>query len=161
MYRQWPPECQTTFVAALLALKNVAVAHVYQMIWADCIVRKALEKALNRLSRMRARPRLSPISLSTSRRAPRSAATNGFPTGALSKRGYDHHTVNHSKDEWVRGDVHTNGIENLWAQLKRSIKGTHIHVSKKHLDKYLVEFECRFNIRHSPQEMFDRLLMAF
>jgi transposase len=79
----------------------------------------------------------------------------------LAKHGYDHDTVNHNKDEWIRGDVHTNGIENLWAMLKRSIKGTHIHVSKKHLPKYLAEFEYRFNLCHSPQEMFDRLLMAF
>lgn len=79
----------------------------------------------------------------------------------LSRHGYTHQTVNHRQEEWVRGDAHTNGIESLWSQLKRSIKGTHIHVSKKHLPKYLAEFEYRFNMRHDPQEMFDRLLMAF
>jgi transposase-like protein len=80
---------------------------------------------------------------------------------SLPIHGYDHQTVDHSKDEWVKGETHTNSIENLWGQLKRSIKGTHIHVSKKHLPKYLGEFEYRFNMRHRPQEMFDRLLAAF
>jgi len=79
----------------------------------------------------------------------------------LARHGYDHQTVTHRRKEWVRGETHTNNIENLWAQLKRSIKGAHIHVSKKHLPKYLAEFEYRFNMRNRPQEMFDRLLMAF
>ena len=45
--------------------------------------------------------------------------------------------------------------------LKRSIKGTHVHVSAKHLAKYLGEFEFRYNLRHSPQMMFLRLVASF
>lgn len=79
----------------------------------------------------------------------------------LSKMGYQHGVVRHSFEEWANGDTHTNTIENLWGILKRSIKGTHISVSKKHLPKYLGEFEFRFNLRHDPEEMFHRLLMEF
>lgn len=79
----------------------------------------------------------------------------------LPLKGYEHQTVDHSKKEYVRDGVHTNAIESLWAQLKRSIRGTHVHVSPKHLQKYLGEFEFRFNLRKSPHLMFDRLLASF
>lgn len=58
-----------------------------------------------------------------------------------------HETVNHSAEEWVRGDVHTNGIESVWSLLKRSIIGAYHRVSMKHLDAYLDELEHRFNNR--------------
>jgi hypothetical protein len=45
----------------------------------------------------------------------------------------------------------------LWAQLKRGINGTYIHVSGKHLPKYLGEFEYRWNMRAVPHLMLDRL----
>ncbi|MGC5231066.1 transposase, partial [Klebsiella pneumoniae] len=44
---------------------------------------------------------------------------------------------------------------------KRGINGTYIHVSQKHLDKYLGEFEYRFNLRKQPYVMFEILLWAF
>jgi transposase-like protein len=75
--------------------------------------------------------------------------------------GYDHKSVNHSADEWVNGETHTNAIEGFWSILKRSIKSTHVRVSKKHLAKYLGEFEFRYNMRKTPYLMFDRLLAAF
>ncbi len=79
----------------------------------------------------------------------------------LKQLGYDHETVNHSADEWVRGATHVNSIEGFWSQLKRSIRGTHVHVSRKHLPKYLGEFEFRYNMRKSPALMFPRLLLSF
>jgi transposase len=79
----------------------------------------------------------------------------------LKRAGYAHDTVNHSHDEWVRGNVHTNTIESFWGHLKRSIRGTHISVSRKHLPKYLGEFEFRYNLRHSPSMMLGRLLASF
>ena len=75
--------------------------------------------------------------------------------------GYAHGTVNHAEGEYVRGEVHTNTIEGFWAWLKRGIEGTHVWVSKKHLQNYLGEFEFRFNMRKNPHLMFDVLLMAF
>ena len=80
---------------------------------------------------------------------------------ALTRHGYRHDTVNHSADEWVRGDTHVNSIEGFWSQLKRSIRGTHVHVSAKHLPKYLGEFEFRYNMRKHPEIMFARLLLSF
>jgi transposase-like protein len=62
----------------------------------------------------------------------------------------EHHGVNHSAEEWVRGDVHTNGIEGVWSLFKRSIVGSYHQVSAKHLDRYLEEFEWRFNQRENP-----------
>jgi len=61
----------------------------------------------------------------------------------------------------VRGDVHTNTIEGHWSQLKRSIHGTHVHVSGKHLWKYVSEFSYRRNFRHCHSTMFNRLILAF
>lgn len=62
----------------------------------------------------------------------------------------EHHSVNHSAEEWVRGDVHTNGIEGVWSLFKRSVVGSYHQVSAKHLDRYLEEFEFRFNNRDNP-----------
>ena len=79
----------------------------------------------------------------------------------LSKAGFEHETVNHGAGQYVDGDSHVNGIEGFWARLKLSIRGTHVHVSAKHLQKYVKEFEYRYNMRTSPDQMFDRLLTAF
>ncbi len=61
-----------------------------------------------------------------------------------------HETVNHGAEEWVRGDVHTNTVENVWSLLDRSIMGAYHHLSTKHLDAYLDELEFRFNNRENP-----------
>lgn len=91
----------------------------------------------------------------------RVATDEGRPFMTLSWYGYEHGTVDHSKKEWAKDDIHTNTIEAFWAALKRGIKGTHIWVSKKHLQKYLWEFEFRHNLRRQPHLMFDLLLQAF
>ena len=60
---------------------------------------------------------------------------------------FHHATVKHSLSEYVRGDVHTNGIESLWSMLKRAHKGTFHKLSPKHLDRYVQEFAGRHNTR--------------
>lgn len=77
------------------------------------------------------------------------------------KYGFEHEMVDHSRKEYVRGDVHTNSIEGFWANVKRGINGTYVWVSKKHLQTYLREFEYRHNLRQTPYLMFDCLLQAF
>lgn len=80
----------------------------------------------------------------------------------LSASGYYHHTVNHSAGEYVRNFcIHTNGIESVWALLKRQIIGIHRWISPKHLCRYLDEMTWRYNRRE--QEDGDRLnsLLAF
>jgi len=79
----------------------------------------------------------------------------------LDKHGYKHQTVNHGEGEYVNGDAHVNSIEGYWAHLKKSINSTHIHVSKKHLEKYAKEFEYRFNSRKNPEKMFPELISTF
>ena len=58
-----------------------------------------------------------------------------------------HEAVNHKAMEYVRGDVHTNGMESFWSMLKRAHKGTFHKMSPKHLDRYVTEFESRHNFR--------------
>jgi transposase-like protein len=61
---------------------------------------------------------------------------------------YFHHTVNHSKGEYVRHYcLHANTIESVWALLKRQIVGVHHWVSPKHLDRYVTEMTWRWNHR--------------
>lgn len=79
----------------------------------------------------------------------------------LKSLGYKHRSVNHAAEQWVDGITHTNTLEGFWSQIKRSIRGTHIHVSRKHLAKYLGEFEYRWNMRKRPEVMFARLLLSF
>src|SRR6185503_20355879 len=59
---------------------------------------------------------------------------------------YVHHVINHAV-EYVRGNVHTNGIENFWSLLKRALKGTYVAVEPFHLFRYLDEQSFRFNKR--------------
>ena len=58
-----------------------------------------------------------------------------------------HETVNHIIGEYVRGDVTSNQAENFFSQLKRSIDGTHHHVTVGHLPRYLAEFDYRYSTR--------------
>jgi transposase-like protein len=58
-----------------------------------------------------------------------------------------HETVNHIKHEYVRGDVTTNSIESVFSLFKRGLIGQYHKLSAKHLQRYLTEFEYRFNRR--------------
>jgi hypothetical protein len=62
---------------------------------------------------------------------------------------FNHHTVNHSAGQYVKGFYkHTDGIESVWALFKRQIIGTHHYLSPKHLSRYLGEMTWRFNLRN-------------
>ena len=75
---------------------------------------------------------------------------------------YDRKAVNHSELEYVGEDGETtNTAEGFFSQLKRTIGGTHISVSKKHLRKYAKECEFRFNRRQNPASMLPDLLSQF
>jgi transposase-like protein len=69
-----------------------------------------------------------------------------------------HESVDHSRKEWVRGDVHTNTVEGYFGLLKRGIIGTYHHVSKQHLHRYLAEFDFRYNARKTTD--FVRMELA-
>ncbi|MGA9530170.1 MAG: IS1595 family transposase [Terriglobales bacterium] len=73
-----------------------------------------------------------------------------------------HDVVNHA-EEYVRGRVHTNGIENFWSLFKRGLKGTYVAVEPFHLDRYIDEQSFRFNNRgtkDNPLTDSDRFLLA-
>ena len=59
-----------------------------------------------------------------------------------------HKFINHS-ESYAQGAVHTNGLENFWSLLKRSIKGTYVSVEPFHLFRYLDEQAFRFNHRNN------------
>jgi transposase-like protein len=64
----------------------------------------------------------------------------------LAKEGYVHEIVNHAQ-EYVKGRVHTNGMENFWSLLKRGLNGTYVAVEPFHLERYVDEQVYRFNNR--------------
>jgi transposase-like protein len=73
--------------------------------------------------------------------------TDGYPAyDRLAAQEFIHETVNHV-DEYVRGQIHTQGIENFWSLLKRSLRGTYVAVEPFHLDRYVTEQVFRFNNR--------------
>jgi transposase-like protein len=68
-----------------------------------------------------------------------------------------HSKIRHSRKEYVRGEVHTNTVENAFSLLKRAVIGTYHQLSIKHLQRYLNEFSYRFN-RREDAEMFEKLV---
>ena len=62
---------------------------------------------------------------------------------SLGKQGWKHAIVSHSQDEWVRGNIHTQGIESFWSLFKRGVIGSFHQISVKHLHRYLSEFQFR------------------
>jgi transposase-like protein len=71
--------------------------------------------------------------------------------------GYDHDTVNHGAGEYVRDEVTTNGIESVFAVLKRGLIGVYHHASPKHLDSYVDEFAFRLNEGNVKNHTLTRL----
>ncbi|OGK19155.1 hypothetical protein A3B50_02860 [Candidatus Roizmanbacteria bacterium RIFCSPLOWO2_01_FULL_40_42] len=86
--------------------------------------------------------------------------TDEYPVyNNLSAQGYLHEACNHSQKKYVNGNAHTNTIEGFWSHLKRGIDGVYHHVSKKHLNKYVKEYEYRYNTRALSD--FDRFTLWF
>jgi transposase-like protein len=71
---------------------------------------------------------------------------------------FQHEVVDHAV-EYVRGEVHTNGMENFWSLLKRGLKGTYVSVEPFHLFRYLDEQAFRFNNREGMNDG-DRFSLA-
>ncbi len=79
----------------------------------------------------------------------------------LAGEGYKHGKVQHAAKQYRNGIHHTNGIEGYWHILQASIASTHMHVSRKHLPKYLGEFEYRHNTRGDASSMFPELISTY
>jgi transposase-like protein len=83
-------------------------------------------------------------------------------TTGVKTQDFVHETVNHVQ-EYVRGEVHTQGIENFWSLLKRGLKGTYVAVEPFHLDRYVDEQVFRYNNRatkDNPLNDADRFMLA-
>ena len=80
---------------------------------------------------------------------------------SLASEGYGHRTVNHSKGQYAVAGCHVNSVEGFWFHLQKAIRGTHVWVSGKHLEKYAGEFAFRFNLRKAPASMFPALVSSF
>lgn len=81
---------------------------------------------------------------------------------SLKAAEFVHETVNHL-DEYVRGEVHTQGIENFWSLLKRTLGGTYVAVEPFHLERYADEQAFRYNNRatkDNPLDDLDRFMLA-
>ena len=82
-------------------------------------------------------------------------------------RSYDdlpqpHEAVQHGTGEYVRGHVHTNGIESFWSMLKRGYVGVYHRFSQKHLDRYVKEYAGRRNLRELDTiDQMSQLAMQF
>ena len=70
---------------------------------------------------------------------------------------FDHETVNHSNGEYVRDGVTTNGVESVFAVMKRGMHGVYHHASKKHLRRYVDEFAFRLNDGNVSRHTMERL----
>ena len=86
--------------------------------------------------------------------------------GLLTKDGYRHGAVNNKAGEYARYvcsslTFHTNTVEGFWRLFKASVRSTHVHVSPKHMQRYLDEFAFRVNNRERVNGMFDLLVGAF
>ena len=73
--------------------------------------------------------------------------TDEFVSYSRVKENYRHKIVKHSEGEYVRGDVHSNTIENFWSIFKRGYHGIYHSMSRKHLQRYVDEYAFRFNHR--------------
>lgn len=72
-------------------------------------------------------------------------------------KDFKHEMINHSKGEYVRDGVTTNGIESVWAVMKRGLHGVYHHASPKHLHRYVDEFTFRLNEGNVERHTLDRL----
>ena len=89
--------------------------------------------------------------------------TDGWASyDTLKAQEFVHATVNHV-NEYVRGNVHTQGIENFWSLLKRTLRGSYVAVEPYHLDAYVTEQVFRYNNRttkDNPLTDMDRFMLA-
>jgi len=84
--------------------------------------------------------------------------TDELPAYRRLNNDYQHKSVSHKKEEWARGNVHTNNVESAWSLFKRSLVGSYHQISVKHMNAYLDEFEWRFNNRNNRFLFRDTLI---
>ena len=118
-------------------------------------------EAITRVIPNRSTEAIHPHILRKVRAGSRLATDSAVAFRELGRLGYQHEMVNHSAEEYARGQWHTNTVEAFWAMAKRTIGGTHVWVSPKYLQVYLREIEFRWNLRQRQDLMFPVLVSAF
>jgi transposase-like protein len=93
--------------------------------------------------------KLLPILTSSIKKGSTIYSDEHAPYKELPRLGFTHEFITHKKKEWSRGRVTTNRMEQCWMRFKNSIRGTYIHISRKHMESYLREFEFRHNHRRA------------
>jgi transposase-like protein len=84
--------------------------------------------------------------------------TDEYPVyHGIDRLSYTHEKINHKAGEYSRGEVTTNGIESVFAVLKRGLHGVYHHASKKHIRRYVDEFTFRLNEGNVKRHTWDRL----
>jgi len=83
--------------------------------------------------------------------------TDDYPGYDTIRKDFTHRTINHTAGEYVRDGVSTNGIESVWAVMKRGLYGVYHHASPKHLHRYADEFAFRLNEGNVERHTLDRL----
>jgi len=76
----------------------------------------------------------------------------------ISRLGYKHAAVKHVNEEFVKGPVHTQNVDNLWSNMKRGVRGVYRHVGAKYLQAYVDEYSFRYSHRNDYQHMFWAIL---
>ncbi|MDY0065564.1 MAG: IS1595 family transposase [Steroidobacteraceae bacterium] len=90
---------------------------------------------------------LAPIVRENIAKEARLMTDENFAYTKVGREFAEHGVVHHGKNEYVRGDVHTNTIEGYFSIFKRGMKGVYQHCAKHHLHRYLAEFDFRYNNR--------------
>ncbi len=92
-------------------------------------------------------PTLQPILLDNVHRLSKLHTDEALQYKSIGRFFYQHSTVHHSRGEYVRGDVHSNTIEGYFSIFKRGMRGIYQHCTKKHLHRYVAEFNFRYSNR--------------
>ena len=151
-----PIECDETFIGG--KIKNMHKSRLqdgrkYQGQGNKIVVMGMLERGGRVKAKVvadRKRQQIDPV-MTENVEAGSHIITDEFPTYSFLSTPYNREVINHAV-EYVNGHVHTNGIENFWSLLKRSLGGTYISVEPFHLDAYVAEQVFRYNNRKDADD---------
>lgn len=90
---------------------------------------------------------LMPILNANMAREARLFTDEGAWYGPMGKNFAEHQTVQHRRDEYARGEIHTNTVEGYFSIFKRGMRGVYQHCGKPHLHRYMAEFDFRYSNR--------------
>jgi transposase-like protein len=109
-------------------------------------------------------PTLQPLLLDNVHRLSKLHTDEAQHFKSIGRFFYRHESVNHMKGEYGRGEVHSNTIEGYFSIFKRGMKGIYQHCAKKHLHRYVAEFNFRYSNRvalgYNDRDRADAMLLG-